>query len=291
MKKYIICISGLTRSNGVKAMYNLANILSNYGYESYIYPGGAVKSDKYNYLDCITRDMEKNDIIIYPEVVKNNPCRFRNVVRYILYYPGILGGNKSYYKTEMIFTWDKKYYNADVLYQSGLDRKKFVNLHKKRIVNCVFVHKGGRWKKIPELDNLIEINMDYPKTKNELIELLNQTNILYSFDKDSVLNEEALLCGVNVKIVTNDGFEDYISKESFNSDIFNEQVRNFINKTQNMKCYYAEPYFNFKMIYLRYKIFIYRILYSITNKEKFRKKIVKYQLKIIKRFIGWDGII
>ena len=291
MKKYIICISGLTKSNGVKAMYNLAGILSSHGYEAYIYPGGQVKSNKYNYIDYITRDMEKNDIIIYPEVVKNNPCRFRHVVRYVLYYPGILGGNNSYSKKEMIFTWDKKYYNADVLYQSGLDRNIFINLHKKRTVNCVFVHKGGRWKNVPELDNLIEINMDYPKTKHDLVNLLNKTDILYSFDKDSVLNEEALLCGVNVKIVTCDGFEDYISKENFDNNIFNEQIKNFINKTQNMKCYYVEPCINFDMMYFRYKIFIYRVLYGITNNEKFRKKIGKYQLKVIKKFIGWDGII
>lgn len=44
----------------------------------------------------ITEKEKENDIIIYPGTVSGNPLEFQNVVRWILYYPGIIGGDKKY---------------------------------------------------------------------------------------------------------------------------------------------------------------------------------------------------
>ena len=271
-------------------MYRLCDLLRARGCEAWIYPGGGAKNDGYGYLDFITEEMERNDIVVYPEVVRGNPCRFRRVARYVLYFPGVLGGSRRFRSTEAVFTWDKKYYDADVLYQSGLERDVFLNFHKERDMDCVFVHKGGRWKDAPELAGLTEINMDYPATRKELVELLNRTRVLYSFDAHSVLNEEALLCGVRVKTATEQGWEDYVSCEHFDGEELDGQVERFIAKTQSLPASSAEMCLHGSMLYFRYKIFMYRLLLRFSKKKRYERKIAKYQLKIIRKFIGWDGV-
>ncbi len=157
----------------------------------------------------IDDDMRQHDIMVYPESVEANPLKFQNVVRYVLFYPGYHGaGEKEYHPSELIFTAAKAFYDAPVLQFRTIDTSLFFDEKLPKLQDCYFVHKGGKWRNVPEIEGLLEINKDYPKTHEELAYLLKTTGILYSFDDKSALTIEAVLCGAKVKIITEDGFSE-----------------------------------------------------------------------------------
>lgn len=256
-KDYVIFAPKYSISNGTRVLYRLAEELKLRGYNAYVY---AIPSDvkDVEYIDEINDEMRKNAIIIYPEIVTGNPLQFQNVVRYVLYYPGKLGGESSYDEYELPFVFDRKYFSqGDVLTIPSLDKSIFYKDDTKKDVDCYFVYKGGKWKEIKEFDNMIEINGCYPATRKELGDLLRRTKTLYSYDSHSQLLAEAKECGCNVKIVTEDGFEDYLGNYDEYIKDFEKQIDNFVEKTQKMN-YQGE-------------------IRSLTSKQ--RKDILKYKFK------------
>ena len=278
-KKYIIWAPQYDKSNGIIVLYKLHDALREKGYEAYIY---SIPSEhKCNYItdSQITKEMRKNDIVIYPEIVVHNPLRFQNVVRYVLYYPGKNGGTDEYDDYEMKFTYLKKFYdNVDELFISTLDTKIFYKDNSVKDKNCYFIYKGGKWKDIPEFDNMIKITMQYPATKDELSKLLRETKTLYSYDDCTQLLDEAVLCGCDVKIVRENGFENFHSsyKEQFeNAD---KNLENFIKKTQKMK-YTGKirkpPIISNTIFYTKENLKILLYKYIFHNKKRTYKHIVK----------------
>lgn len=210
MKKYIICAPEYThRSNGIKVLYRLADELQKRGYETYIHliTPKTKENIKYNFIESeeITDEMRANDIVVYPEIVFGNPLQFQNVVRYVLFYPGKNGGRKKYFKNETFFTFSKSFYNAKELYIPTIDLNIFCKSEEAKTTDAVFIYKGGKWKDIPELDNLPTITAKFPEEQKDLVELLQKTKTLYSYDDTTSLLDEAVLCGCNVKIIRGGG--------------------------------------------------------------------------------------
>lgn len=233
MKKYIIWAPEYMHSNGVRCLYRLAEVLEERGYQAYIYTYYPKKHNKIKYIRCITQENRKNDIVVYPEIVVGNPLGFQNVVRWILYYPGKLGGEAQYDAYELPFTFNRIYSaQGDVFYLQTLDHKLFYRDATIKDEECYFVYKKGRWKDVPEFEGMTEINMRYPSTRKELAALLRRTKTLYSYDDCSQLLDEALLCGCDVKLVRENGFESYQPAIPLISE--NEALENFIQKTQQM---------------------------------------------------------
>lgn len=236
-RPYIIYAPKYIKSNGARVLYKLADLLRLKGYEAYMYACPSDEFPKCNYISHkdINDELRKNAIIIYPEIIFGNPLQFQNVVRWVLYFPGVNGGAKKYHKSEIVYTFLEEYYpGADNLFTSTLDRSLFYKDDTLKTVDCYFVYKGGKWKDVPEFKQMIEINASYPKTRLELANLLRKTKTLYSYDKYSILLDEAVCCGCNVKIITKDGFEDYTGYENLlKLDRMTEsQLEHFINTTQ-----------------------------------------------------------
>ena len=209
MKKYIIFAPKFTRNNGVQVLYKLWEKLTQKGYDAYIF---APPSDyKCKYISHITPEMRKNDIVVYPEIVSFNPLQFQNVVRYILFYPNKNGGQEKYEDYEVKFTYNPIFYpDAYKLPIQTLDTNVFYfDSTIKKDKTCYFVHKRGKWRTFPGIENMIEINMEFPATKDALGQLLRETKTLYSFDSNTQLLEEALICRCDVKIALENGFECY----------------------------------------------------------------------------------
>ena len=228
----------MSPSAGVRALHVLHDSLRERGYEAYIFSSTFYYSlrktpPKYRYAEPLSEFSVENDIVVYPEVVRGNPLRFQNVVRYVLYFPGVLGGAKEYHHSEKIFTWDTMYFDAQKLVLPIIDTELFFDAALPKTQDCYFIHKGKKWKDIRETDGLLEINMRFPKNRSELARLLQTTRILYSYDKFSALNTEALLCGAQVKIITENGFEDHICKP-FDMENFARELEFFIRETQQM---------------------------------------------------------
>lgn len=272
MKRYIICAPVYSNSNGIRVLYLLAQKLETQGCEAYLY-SPYPHHEGYRYVDEITDEMRRRDVVVYPEVIHGNPLQFQNVVRYVLYYPGKNGGTKEYHPSEMIFVHDRKYLSeGQLLTLPWLDEKLFYDDGTPKTLNCYFVHKGGKWKEVPELSEAVEINMHYPENREELAALLRKTKILYSYDDCSAILDEALMCGCDVKVIRENGFEDYKSCyfEAVKDNAV--QLNDFITATQNMNyggsIEKMTKTANFRIFF---KIFIYKYIFKNS------KKLKKYQ--------------
>ena len=164
MKKgYIIYAPKYSKSNGVRVLYKLAEILKSKGFSAYVFapPSDEIECD---FISEITSEMRENYIVVYPEIVVGNPLQFKNVVRWVLYFSGKLGGEEKYWDYENVFTFNEIYKSdCPVLSISTLDKKLFYADDTVKDIDAYFVYKGGKWKEVPELEGLIEINADFPK--------------------------------------------------------------------------------------------------------------------------------
>jgi hypothetical protein len=238
-KKYFLYHPTSVRTNGGRALHAMHNRLRERGYEAFFIKRSNEFIPNYHYIDpdAIDDDTRSNDIAVYPEVVDGNPWRFQNVARYVLYFPGQhKTGEKEFHPSEKVFTWSKEYYDAPLLAFQLINAKFFFDEGLPKLQDCYFVHKRGKWREVKEIEGLLEINMDYPKDQKELAYLLKTTGTLYSFDRYSQLNGEALLCGAKVKVVTETGFEDLAPGHgSMGPPHFLAQLlHNFIGITQQM---------------------------------------------------------
>ncbi len=232
-KRYIIWATGITRSAGTKALYQLYGLLRRKGCASFMYcPEEHL--DGYEYLDLLDAETLRNDIVGYPEIVYGNPLRFRNVARFVLYFPGVLAGEKEYHPGELVFTWSTDYGPGQWFAWNTIDLTLFRDEGLPKTQDCCFINKHGRWRDVPEARNTVEINMDFPETREELANLLKTTRVLYSFERYSVLNDEATLCGARVKIVTEEGLEDYTPWGIVSEAKADALLDEFISATQQM---------------------------------------------------------
>lgn len=278
-KKYIIFAATNGKSAGQRVLYQLREKLEDSGFDAKILCYGKPIGDKSIFVHDI-KDYDKDkDIVVYPEIIEGNPLKFRNVVRYILQDPEFWGMSKEYDNRELIFTFDNSFYkNVPVLKFDTIDRSLFYDAHLPKDVNCYFVYKKGKFREVPEIEGWTEINMHWPEKREDLANLLQRTENLYSFDSCSVLVDEAVLCGAKVKIITPDGFQDYKETFHFNEDAFKQQFKFFIETTQNMN---SSSDINYQgtfscidwLLNRAYRLII-RILY-IVSRSKYLKNILK----------------
>lgn len=237
-RTYIIWCPSLTRSNGTRVLLRLAAELKAVGCRVFRY--AHVRGGVADGVDCITdseltREIREQAIVVYPEVVAGNPLRIRNVVRWVLYYPGRNGGCCNFHRGDKVFSFLPRFFpGAPVLTTPWLDESLFYDDGRERSLDCLFVHKGGKWKHVPELEDLQEINMRFPETRKGLAELLRSTRTLYSFDDCSSVLDEACLCGAKVLLVRKEGFEPYYSHHSQVVQEFPSQLRFFVKETSQM---------------------------------------------------------
>jgi hypothetical protein len=202
------------------------------GFEVYLYSGKPYQS-QYRYLEHLTPELQAEAVVIYPEIVCGNPLQVARVVRYVLYYPGKIAGASQYHPSETIFSYTRAFYpEVPVLTVPWIDASLFYNDGQPKTEDFSFVHKGGKCRNAPETEGLVEITMNWPTIRTELADLLRRTRVLYSYDACSALLDEAQLCGADVRIVTPEGIEAYISDYTNYVANFETQLTAFIKTTQ-----------------------------------------------------------
>jgi hypothetical protein len=166
----------------------------------------------------------KPDITILPEI--NPPSEpGLNVVRWVLYFPGAIGGGPTTYPShELVVSYHDAYNEAA---NAAATRKPILNFRlpfcekidlsqmplsgpTRKIKNVVWYGKGPR---IPcnDIHCAIEITREWPSKRNELLNVLQNTHIFYSYDEHTALNNEALLCGCTVFIWRENGFKQFLN--------------------------------------------------------------------------------
>lgn len=150
----------------------------------------------------------KDFIAIYPEIARGNLTGAKHIVRYILNKPGAMTSFGTPGPTE--FDPEDKLYYFSRLYGGNDNNTMFLpvlnlNLFKvtntgKRTKKCKLIGKGSDLH-LKETEGLFEITREFSNDQGALADLLNECEILYSYDNNSAMFEISRLCGCRVVII------------------------------------------------------------------------------------------
>ncbi|MWV29458.1 hypothetical protein [Aurantiacibacter rhizosphaerae] len=148
-------------------------------------------------------DFRDDSIVIYPEIRLGNPMGARNVVRWLLYRPGL----EHPYK----FTHNEMFFRAgemsDIPEITGGASELFVwqrnpayrnEKRNNRNGACFLVRKGHEKPRIPETAKAIQID---GKNHQEVAEIFNSCETFYSYDEASFYSQYAAICGCTSVVV------------------------------------------------------------------------------------------
>lgn len=210
---YIVAPPYVRTSAGVRVLHLLCHSLNRLGKTAYliIYPAMPWQQKTLPDLltpllthDIITYHKEKNltPIMIYPETIAGNPFKGSCIVRYVLNFPGLLGGDKEYASDELCFSYskilaEKTHYPDNILFLPATDTRIFYPspINQSRSGSCYFASKyNGELLDITK--NSIEIKRHVPgsQTTEQVADLFRHSKIFYTYE-NTALAIEAVLCG------------------------------------------------------------------------------------------------
>ena len=224
------------RVGGIVVLHKLAELIAELGYETYIIGenrintrGMATQID----LDLAIRIADNSDtVVIYPETLKGNPLKAKHVARWVLYFPGVNSGDKTYDAHEFVFTY-KQEFVADTIYSSGLVIRivdtmvnHFFDMGLDRNKDAILVKKGR--ENLEERTQYLILSMDSSfevVSADEMINTsesvfdfnlkLNQIRYFISYDHHTYHNTLAALAGcISIVIPSKEKSEDDFFSES-----------------------------------------------------------------------------
>jgi hypothetical protein len=142
--------------------------------------------------------------VIYSETVPGNPLKAKRVIRYLLHFPGALGGTKKFNGTEWLIAYSKKIMDTvddchEALFLPAIKTSELPPVSKKD-PNLHLMY-AGKYKAFvgepanPSEFDLLEIHRDGPKrqSRTEVLELLSRANSIYVWENSSIATEAVLL--------------------------------------------------------------------------------------------------
>ena len=153
-------------------------------------------------------------IVVYPETVKGNPFNAQIVVRYLLNFPGLLGGDHQYADDEICFAYSEVLGKAagcdgNVLFIPPIDTSVFKpsSQEVERRGSCFYADKfrkvhGGTLHECTT--NSAEILRNSPQDQSdvEIARLLHTSEVFYTYE-NTALAIEAVLCGCPAVFIPN----------------------------------------------------------------------------------------
>ena len=233
---YIYAPSFVNWSAGIKVLYLLCQELNKIGVSAWIALHGPIP-DKMEYLgpvlnqEIIDQHAANNlkTIAIYTESVIGNPLNAAMTVRWILNYPGLLGGQK-YFKDDFLMAYTENLAKAskssnpnaliEVLYLPALNLKEMLEAKELALKNpekysLIYAHKfralGGRIT--PVHHRTIEITrVEKNSTKRqETLRLIAGAEQVYVYENTTVITEAQIL-GIPVRCISNKWFDQIIAE-------------------------------------------------------------------------------
>jgi glycosyltransferase involved in cell wall biosynthesis len=205
-------------SGGVRALHYLCHALNLLGEEAYV-TNPSVNIELRT--PVLTLDIGKahdeagrEPIVIYAEVVTDNPLQARHVVHYLLADPSLHTGKQIQRQAnDLVYTFGPTLvppgWSADPLRMPLVDTKIFHSDgvdDAKRKGSAVFIHrhldKGGKLDSVTA--ESIEISFRVPeRSMQELAEIFRSVECLYLYEYSTICFE-ALLCGCPVVFIQNE---------------------------------------------------------------------------------------
>lgn len=234
MKPYLIVAPHYAyQCGGIKTLHRLCHLLNSKGQEAYITGTNSpenfnVKSFNNLNLDQ-QKDLQKNGVVVYPEIIAGNPLNFRYVARLDLAPPC-----HSYHSNELVFMQEDTLRDCstakDILTVTYVE--DFFKLPEvdNRTKKCFWVGKGGE-NSYPDItSDCIEITPSWPFPRTELAKLFQESQVFYTYDNLTALTIEARLCGCPIIVLKNI----VLSKENFLKNPFSTHAIGFIEDNPNI---------------------------------------------------------
>jgi hypothetical protein len=142
--------------------------------------------------------------VIYSETVPGNPLKAKRVIRYLLHFPGALGGTKKFPDSEWLIAYSKKIMDSvnnsnQSLFLPAIKISELPPIQKKD-PNLHLMYAGkyrafvGQPENPTNLD-LVEIHRDGPQRqpRMEVLNLLSKASSIYVWENSSISTEAVLL--------------------------------------------------------------------------------------------------
>ena len=210
---YIVAPAYRQQSAGIRLLHDLCSLLNQMGYEAYV---DSPQTSGMLWTPQLTDQLKiahykagKTPIVVYPEVVKKTPMGLGQPVRYVLNYPGYLGGEKAYSAGELLYTYHQCFYpRAKKLYLPVInlqaiddgerlapqDRTAIAYYHNR------YTKSGGKLRDFGA--SAIEISSTQPDTNEKTLAVLRKAKFLYCYEFSGIIFE-ATLCGCTVVMLPN----------------------------------------------------------------------------------------
>lgn len=244
---YIYAPAYLEVSAGIRALHYLCHSLNQMGHLSWLVIHGLASGDSLlanpslntPILSPELRDLHFEaglaPIVIYPETIPGNPLKAQVVVRWILNYPGALGGPENFHEKERVIAYSQDIATTlnketPILFLPPLDIReiyKAKNVSKNMVRTDRVLLYAGKYRGFvgnPILprwapNKVTEIWREGPEkqTREQVLELLATSSCLYIFE-NSTLITEAVLLGTPVILVRSTFFDSLIAEAELGSD-------------------------------------------------------------------------
>lgn len=259
MTVYVHSFHYSSASNGIKITYELVKRLNNLGicaknlcFDKYVQGAKIPLEYLVNTVFCSIEsfpEIEPEDIVIYPEHVKGNPLKARNVVRYLLNKPYfIFGYGIDYSPTDYLMSFSQLISKTLPYLYVLIDERPFFeeirkNNPKKQSTVSIYFGKCNLEEKKHYSKLLREIKKRYRHvniitrqrpTRVEALSLISESIMLVSFDPLSNINYEATLLETPVLLADNSFHLDSIALPAAQCGIFYD-IGDYSNALQEVK--------------------------------------------------------
>ena len=236
MRPYVIVTPDFAHvCAGITTLHKLCQMLNERGYIAYTTGRKAGPAFPEFNLVKSTHDLSKeeaqylqyNGVVVYPDIAPGNPLRFTNVVRWWVGIPQYVPEKELV--VSLAENHDHKVKVEDHLCIWHTEKKFQPPEVENRDRTCFIVHKGGWIPRRPETNPpCVEIASQF--SRDGLIDLLQHSSILYSYDDCTLLTVESRLCGCPAQIFDYTSF----TKESLATSSFSTFAMTFPGEKVDM---------------------------------------------------------
>ncbi len=199
--------------------------------------------------------------VIYSETVPGNPLKAKRVIRYLLHFPGALGGTKKFNGNEWLIAYSKKIMDSvddchEALFLPAIKTSELPPVSKKD-PNLHLMY-AGKYKAFigepanPSEFDLLEIHRDGPKrqSRTEVLELLSRASSIYVWENTSIATE-AVLLGTVCVFVPNPYLGELIAdhelgRNGFATSLDSSEIERARNTLPNAKLQYEKAQQDFR---------------------------------------------
>jgi hypothetical protein len=136
-------------------------------------------------------------VVVYPELVPGNPLQARNVVRWLLYTPGVMhpyafGPDEMFFCVDGMFDLPEVTGGAPELFLYKINPAYRDEGRPGRHGACYMLRKGKDKPRIPQTDGAELLD---GRSHAEIAEAFNRCEVFYSYDEATMYSQYAALCG------------------------------------------------------------------------------------------------